>query len=210
MAQVSNRFDDLGADGKPVRLGLMGGTFDPIHIGHLRVAEEMREELSLDAVLFIPAGNPVFKRDQNVTDAEVRFAQVAAAVAGNPHFDASRIEIDREGGTYTVETLRQLREHYPENVQFYLILGSDAAASIGKWRGCAEIAALAARGTESFYCGGALGFDTIAARAVLAARDKYPFVRLVLALPCPQQDALWSRADRDEYRAILSAATTPS
>ena len=143
MAVICERFDDLGTDGRMVRLGLMGGTFDPIHIGHLRVAEEMREELGLDAVVFIPAGNPVFKRDQKVTDAHVRLAQVRAAVADNPHFDASSVEIDRDGGTYTVETLRELRAHYPENVQFYFIVGSDAAANIGKWRGCAEIAELA-------------------------------------------------------------------
>ena len=101
---VSRRFDDLGKDGAPVRLGLMGGTFDPIHIGHLRIAEEMREQLDLDAVLFIPAGNPVFKRDQNVTDAQQRFDEVAAAVRGNPHFDASRIEVDRQGDTFTADS----------------------------------------------------------------------------------------------------------
>ena len=143
MAIVSERFDNLGADGTSVRLGLMGGTFDPIHIGHLRVAEEMREALELDAVLFIPTGAPVFKRDQNVTDAEMRFAQVKEAVSGNPHFDVSRIEIDREGDTFTVDTLRQLRAHYPKNVAFYFIVGSDSAATVVKWRGCAEIAELA-------------------------------------------------------------------
>ena len=140
---ISERFDDLGFDGSPVRLGLMGGTFDPIHNGHLRVAEEMREALDLDAVLFIPAGAPVFKRDQRVTDAHVRLAQVRAAVADNPYFDVSPIEVFREGDTFTVDTLRQLREHYPENVELYFIVGSDSAVTIGKWRGCAEIAKLA-------------------------------------------------------------------
>ena len=143
MAVVSKRFDDLGSDGAPARLGLMGGTFDPIHNGHLRVAEEMREALELNAVLFIPTGAPVFKRDQHVSDPELRFAQVSEAIASNPHFDVSRIEIDREGDTFTVDTLRQLREHYPENVEFYFIVGSDSAATVGKWRGCAEIAELA-------------------------------------------------------------------
>ena len=143
MAVVSERFDNLGADGAPVRLGLMGGTFDPVHNGHLRVAEEMREALDLDAVLFIPAGIPVFKRDQHVTDAQARFNQVRAAVADNPYFDASPIEIQREGDTFTVDTLHQLREHYPENVEFYFIVGSDSAVTVGKWRGSAEIAKLA-------------------------------------------------------------------
>ena len=143
MARISKRFDDLGADGSPVKLGLMGGTFDPIHIGHLRVAEEMREELGLDAVLFIPTGAPVFKRGQHVSDGHARFEAVLAAVADNPHFDASPIEVDREGDTFTVDTLRQLREHYPDNVEFYFIVGSDSAATVGKWRGSAEIAELA-------------------------------------------------------------------
>ena len=143
MTVICERFDNLGADGAPVKLGLMGGTFDPIHNGHLRVAEEMREALDLDAVLFIPTGLPVFKRDQHVTEGQVRFEQVRAAVADNPHFDVSPIEVQRQGDTFTVDTLRQLREHYPENVEFYFIVGSDSAATVGKWRDCAEIAKLA-------------------------------------------------------------------
>ena len=139
---ISERFDNLGAHGEPVRLGIMGGTFDPIHIGHLRIAEEMREALSLDAVLFIPTGNPVFKKDQQVTDAMVRVEMCRLAVAGNPHFDVSTIEAEREGYTYTVDTLRQLRAHYPENVEFFFMVGSDSAATIGKWRGSAELAQL--------------------------------------------------------------------
>lgn len=142
MTQISKRFDALGDDGEPKRLGLMGGTFDPVHIGHLRIAEEVREALALDAVLFIPTGNPVFKRDRHVTDASVRLAAVHAAVKGNPYFDVSPIEVDRTGDTFTVDTLRMLRAHYPDNVQFYFIVGSDAAETIGKWRGCAEIAEL--------------------------------------------------------------------
>ena len=125
-----------------LHLGVMGGTFDPIHIGHLRVAEEVREALGLDRVLFVPAGSPVFKRDQEVTDAEARFADVAAAVADNPFFEANRIEIDRQGDTFTVDTLRELHELHPE-AELYFIVGSDAAADIGKWRDVAEIARLA-------------------------------------------------------------------
>lgn len=143
MSQVGSRFKDLGFDGSPVRLGLMGGTFDPIHVGHLRIAEEMREQLDLDAVLFIPAGNPVFKKDQQVTDARVRLEMCRRAVLSNPHFDVSSIEVEREGDTFTVDTLHELRAHYPENVQFFLILGSDSAITIGKWRRSAEIAQLA-------------------------------------------------------------------
>ena len=142
MVRVCERFDELGADGRPAKLGVMGGTFDPIHVGHLRIAEEMREALGLDGVVFMPAGNPVFKRDQNVTDARVRLERVRRVVMGNPHFDVSSMEVDREGGTYTVETFRELRRLYPENVELFFIIGSDAAASIGKWRGVRELAGL--------------------------------------------------------------------
>ena len=142
MAEVSKRFGDLGSDGSPAKLGLMGGTFDPIHIGHLRVAEEVREALQLDAVLFIPTGNPAFKADQHVTDAHVRLEQVRQVVADNPHFDVSAIEVERDGATYTIDTLRELRAHYPDNVEFYFIIGSDAAALVGKWRECSALAEL--------------------------------------------------------------------
>ena len=143
MVKISKRFDELGADGAPVKLGLMGGTFDPIHIGHLTIAEEIRQELALDAVLFIPTGNPVFKRDQHVTDASDRVEMCRRSVLGNPYFDVSTIEVDREGDTFTVDTLRELRAHYPENVTFYFIVGSDTAATVGKWRSVAELAELA-------------------------------------------------------------------
>ena len=143
MTQVSERFDDLGADGALCKLGIMGGTFDPIHIGHLRIAEEVRLKLGLDAVLFMPAGAPVFKRGQKLASAADRLAMCRLAIAGNPHFDVSTIELDREGDTFTADTLEQMRAHYPENVQFYFILGSDAALSLEKWRRSADVARLA-------------------------------------------------------------------
>lgn len=124
------------------KIGIMGGTFDPVHVGHLRIAEEVRESLALDKVLFVPTGHPVFKRDQHVTCADTRFAQVSAAIADNPFFEASRIEIDRPGDTFTVDTLRELHARYP-GTELYFIVGSDAAETIGKWRGVAEIAELA-------------------------------------------------------------------
>ena len=145
MAVVSERFDALGLENptKTCRLGIMGGTFDPIHIGHLACAEQVREAYRLDAVIFVPAGNPVFKRDQQVTAAEHRLAMCRLAVRSNPAFDASAIEIERGGDTYTVDTLRQLRKHYPENVELHFITGADAVFSIVKWRESSEIARLA-------------------------------------------------------------------
>ena len=143
MAVISERFDDLGADGAPAKLGIMGGTFDPIHIGHLAMADQVRDAVGLDAVLIMPTGNSVFKKDQHVTDASARLEMCRRAASYNPYFDVSSIEVDRGGDTYTVDTLRQMRKHYPDNVEFYFITGSDAAATIWKWRGVAEVAQLA-------------------------------------------------------------------
>ena len=143
MAVISERFDNLGADGAPVKLGIMGGTFDPIHVGHLAMADQVREGLGLDAVLFMPTGNPVFKKDQHVTDGQVRLEMCRRALVHNPRFDVSPIEVERGGDTFTRDTLKQMRAHYPDNVEFYFIAGSDAAATIGKWRGSAEVAQLA-------------------------------------------------------------------
>lgn len=135
---------ELGADpDREYRLGIMGGTFDPIHYGHLVTAEQAREALALDLVLFMPAGSPAFKQDSNVTDAEDRYAMTLLATAANPAFDASRFEIDREGITYTVDTLRTLRERYPKNVKLYFITGADAILDIVLWRDADTIAELA-------------------------------------------------------------------
>lgn len=145
MTRVCERFDDLGFDcpERTYRLGIMGGTFDPIHIGHLACAEQARDAFDLDAVIFVPAGNPVFKKDAHVTPAAMRLQMCRLAVASNPAFDVSAIEIERGGDTYTVDTLRQLRAHYPENVELYFITGADAMMSIIKWRDSAAIAGLA-------------------------------------------------------------------
>ena len=114
MAAAPLHLPELGADAsREYRLGIMGGTFDPIHYGHLVTAEQAREALELDLVLFMPAGRPAFKLDEDVSDAEDRYAMTILATAANSAFDASRFEIDREGVTYTIDTLRALRAYYP-------------------------------------------------------------------------------------------------
>ncbi|MGI6229492.1 MAG: nicotinate-nucleotide adenylyltransferase [Tractidigestivibacter sp.] len=134
----------LGTDpSRTYRLGIMGGTFDPIHNGHLVAAEQAFDDLHLDIVVFMPAGRPAFKLDRNVTSGEDRYAMTLLATADNPHFVASRFEVEREGVTYTAETLRLLRELYPDNVEFYFITGADAISEIVKWRDSADIAHLA-------------------------------------------------------------------
>ena len=143
MGRICDHFDDLGRDGGRARLGIMGGTFDPIHIGHLACAEQAREAYDLDGVVFVPAGNPVFKKDRPVTPAAERLEMCRIATRSNPAFDVSAIEIERGGDTYTVDTLRELRGHYPGNVELFFITGADAVAHIVQWRESAAIADLA-------------------------------------------------------------------
>jgi nicotinate-nucleotide adenylyltransferase len=121
----------------PSTLGVLGGTFDPIHIAHLAVAEEARESLGLDQVLFIPAGQPPHKPDQAVTPGEVRLAMIELAIADNPAFAASRMELDREGPSYTVDTLTALRAERAAagaSTELVFIVSAEAFAAFGTWR----------------------------------------------------------------------------
>ncbi|MBR3315954.1 MAG: nicotinate-nucleotide adenylyltransferase [Atopobiaceae bacterium] len=125
------------------RMGIMGGTFDPIHNGHLVAAEQAFDDLGLDVVVFMPAGSPAFKQHKKVTSGEDRYAMTLLATSDNPHFVASRFEVDREGITYTAETLELLSQAYPPNVEFYFITGADAIAEVVSWRDAHKIARLA-------------------------------------------------------------------
>ncbi|MGN0075346.1 MAG: nicotinate-nucleotide adenylyltransferase [Parafannyhessea sp.] len=125
------------------RLGIMGGTFDPIHNGHLVAAEQAFDDLGLDTVVFMPAGRPAFKQDKQVSAGEDRYAMTLLATSDNPHFLASRFEVDRPGITYTADTLERLRAIYPENVELYFITGADAIADIVSWREAGRMASLA-------------------------------------------------------------------
>ncbi len=134
----------LGSDPKKhYRLGIMGGTFDPIHHGHLVCAETAFDALNLDVVVFMPAGSPAFKQHVHVSSGEDRYAMTLLATSDNPHFMASRFEVDREGVTYTAETLRLLRSIYPNNVELFFITGADAIADIVRWKDAGNIADLA-------------------------------------------------------------------
>jgi nicotinate-nucleotide adenylyltransferase len=115
-----------------VRIGIFGGTFNPIHLGHLRSAEEVREAQQLDRILFIPSASPPHKQHRDVAPARHRLALVRLAIAGNPKFDASDIEIRRPGRSYSVDTLHALRDIHPQ-VAFTFILGLDAFREISTW-----------------------------------------------------------------------------
>lgn len=121
----------------------MGGTFDPIHHGHLVAGSEVAAQFDLDEVVFVPTGQPWQKGDRQVSRAEDRYLMTVIATASNPRFTVSRVDIDRGGLTYTVDTLRDLRKEYGEDVDFYFITGADALAQILTWRDVDELFTLA-------------------------------------------------------------------
>ena len=125
------------------RFGIMGGTFDPIHHGHLVAASEVQAWFSLDEVVFVPTGQPWQKPDRDVSPAEDRYLMTVIATASNPRFSVSRVDIDREGPTYTVDTLRELRSAYGSGVDLFFITGADALAQILSWREADELFSLA-------------------------------------------------------------------
>jgi nicotinate-nucleotide adenylyltransferase len=121
-----------------MRIGILGGTFNPVHFGHLRSAEEVREAQGLDRILFIPSAMPPHKRLAAVAAAEHRLAMVRLAIAGNPHFHLSAIEVERGGRSYSVDTLRLLRRRMPA-ARFAFILGMDAFCELATWKEYASI-----------------------------------------------------------------------
>lgn len=116
-----------------MKLGVMGGTFDPVHLGHLIIAEEARVQLGLARVLFIPTGQPWLKEGRTISAARHRLAMTRLAVADNPAFAVSRLEVDRPGPTYTVETLRQLHQRHGPGLELFFILGADSLETLPRW-----------------------------------------------------------------------------
>lgn len=121
------------------KLAIMGGTFDPIHMGHLVTAEEVRHEFNVDEVLFVPTGHPPHKSHINMTTCEHRYLMTVLATAANPYFKVSRIEIEREGVTYTIDTIKELKHIYGESVELYFITGADAVHKILGWKESTEL-----------------------------------------------------------------------
>lgn len=144
-----------------MRLGIMGGTFDPIHFGHLVTAEEALVQYDLDRVLFMPTGEPALKTRRNISPAEDRYLMTVIATAANPEFDVSRVEIDRPGVTYTVDTLVELRETYGADADLFFITGADALWEMTSWKDIDRVARLA-----TFIGATRPGYDVEAAAAV--------------------------------------------
>ncbi|HZU66092.1 MAG TPA: nicotinate-nucleotide adenylyltransferase [Ktedonobacteraceae bacterium] len=118
---------------KERRIGVVGGTFDPIHFGHLVIAEEVFATLHLAEMVFVPAGQPPHKPDRGITPPEQRLAMLELAIASNPHFTISRVDLDRPGPSYTVETLRLLREQWGEQTAIYFVIGWDSLEDLLHW-----------------------------------------------------------------------------
>jgi nicotinate-nucleotide adenylyltransferase len=125
------------------RIGVMGGTFDPVHHGHLVAASEVAARFSLDQVVFVPTGQPWQKTEREVTAAEDRYLMTVIATASNPSFSVSRVDIDRAGPTYTIDTLNDLRDEYGAGSELYFITGADALAQILGWHRSQELLTLA-------------------------------------------------------------------
>jgi nicotinate-nucleotide adenylyltransferase len=117
-----------------VNVGILGGTFDPIHIGHLVVAEEARIKLGFSEVLFVPAGQPWLKLDRNITPAVHRVEMVRRAIADNPHFKLCTLEVERPGPSYTVDTLTRLQEQLGSEASLFFVLGRDTLAELPLWK----------------------------------------------------------------------------
>jgi nicotinate-nucleotide adenylyltransferase len=129
--------------GDAQRIGVMGGTFDPIHHGHLVAASEVAQVVTLDEVMFVPTGQPWQKDDRQVSPSEDRYLMTVIATASNPRFSVSRIDIDRGGPTYTIDTLRDLRVERGDEAELFFITGADALAQIMSWQDVNELFALA-------------------------------------------------------------------
>lgn len=125
------------------RLGVMGGTFDPIHHGHLVTADEAFWQFGLDEVVFVPTGRPWMKDHPQVSPAEDRYLMTVIATSPNPHFEVSRLEIDRAGETYAVDTLAALREEHGADTELFFITGADAILEIFHWKDPEEVLSLA-------------------------------------------------------------------
>lgn len=121
-------------DNHKKKYGIMGGTFDPIHVGHLVIAEEIRYKFNLDKVIFIPAGNPPHKDVKNITSGEHRYQMTMLATVSNPYFDVSSIELDKKEITYTIDTIKELKKSCKDDAEFYFITGADSLLELSTWK----------------------------------------------------------------------------
>jgi nicotinate-nucleotide adenylyltransferase len=116
------------------RIGIMGGTFNPVHKGHIAIAEAAKKNYLLDKIVFVPSGNPPHKTHEYIADKEHRFRMVKLAITGKKNFGISRVEVDRPGYSYAVDTFNELKKAYKENALLYYIMGMDSINEILSWK----------------------------------------------------------------------------
>lgn len=124
----------MGGSMAEFKVGVLGGTFDPIHLGHLIIAEEVRQRVGLEEVLFVPAGQPWLKGEKSISAAQHRLEMAILATASDPHFNVSTIELERPGSTYSVDTITELKAGLGARAKLYLIVGFDALAELPSWK----------------------------------------------------------------------------
>ncbi|MBN2899437.1 MAG: nicotinate-nucleotide adenylyltransferase [Clostridia bacterium] len=125
------------------KIGIMGGTFDPIHLGHLVLAEEIRYQFGLDKIIFVPVGTPPHKGQDNISDKMLRYDMTRLACMTNPHFEVSKIEIESEAISYTINTIKKIKALvHSEHVEMFFITGADAIMSIESWKDYEELLSL--------------------------------------------------------------------
>jgi nicotinate-nucleotide adenylyltransferase len=149
-----------------MRVGLIGGSFNPIHFGHLRAAEEVREALGLDLVYFVPAASPPHKPADGLAPPEHRLAMVRLATKGNRHFMVSDVEIRRVGRSYTIDTVRHFLTTLRAPSTLFLMMGSDAFAEMDTWKDCDELVRLCSVVVHTRPAGGADGLPRISLAAL--------------------------------------------
>lgn len=122
-----------------MKIGILGGTFDPVHNGHLMIAEEVKNRLDLQKIIFVPSGQPWMKADRKITPAEKRVEMVRLAIAGRPDFQLSLAEVNRPGSTYTVETIQEFRSEFGEDAEIYFIIGWDGLSRLHEWKNAGQL-----------------------------------------------------------------------
>jgi len=144
LPQVHQRGLLMSVDAKPaegLRIGVLGGTFDPIHVGHLILAEEARDQLGLSVVHFVPAGDPPHKQGRRLAPVEDRLQMIEQAIAGNVYFKASRVDADRPGPHYTLDMVRIFQQRLDPGGELYFLMGYDSLAELPTWHRAAELVA---------------------------------------------------------------------
>jgi nicotinate-nucleotide adenylyltransferase len=173
------------------RLGLLGGSFNPIHNGHLTIARQVRENLQLDLVLFIPTGDPPHKRDGSLAPAADRFEMVRLAIAGTPFFGISDTEVRRTGKSYSIDTIRELQKRYGPSTELFFLIGLDAFLDLPNWKAPQELLAacrfvVVPRPGHSFRSLAQIALLPNPDPQALAQLDSGSLSRLDIAIPsCP-------------------------